>query len=103
MKVYLDDERQTPTGWVRTYTSQETIELLRTGRVIELSLDHDLGSTKDNGYEVILWIEEHVHHYGFEPPVNIVIHSANSSAAQKMVAGVAAINRMAAENKRNKK
>ena len=42
MKVYLDDVRQAPEGWVRTYTVAETIELLKTGEVVELSLDHDL-------------------------------------------------------------
>lgn len=43
MKIYLDDERQTPDGWIRTYTPEETIELLKKGGVTHLSLDHDLG------------------------------------------------------------
>jgi len=40
MKVYLDDERNTPEGWVRTYTVEETIEHLKTRAVAELSLDN---------------------------------------------------------------
>src|SRR5512132_2943655 len=43
MKVWLDDERSAPAGWVRVRTPEETIELLRSGAVEELSLDHDLG------------------------------------------------------------
>ncbi|KZN68262.1 hypothetical protein N473_07500 [Pseudoalteromonas luteoviolacea CPMOR-1] len=43
MKVYLDDERQTPKGWKRVYWPLEAIELLESGEVSEISLDHDLG------------------------------------------------------------
>ena len=43
MKVYLDDERSTPDGWVRVYWPEEAIELLKAGGVTEISLDHDLG------------------------------------------------------------
>jgi hypothetical protein len=45
MRVWLDDRRPTPEGWVRVRTPEEAIELLRAGGVGELSLDHDLGST----------------------------------------------------------
>ncbi len=43
MKVYLDDERTTPEGWYRVYWPDEAIELLKTGTVTNISLDHDLG------------------------------------------------------------
>jgi hypothetical protein len=43
MKVFLDDGRPTPAGWMRAYWPDEVIALLKTGRVEELSLDHDLG------------------------------------------------------------
>lgn len=43
MKVFLNDERSTPDGWVRTFWPEEVIALLQTGEVTELSLDHDLG------------------------------------------------------------
>ena len=42
MKVWLDDERVPEDGWVWTHTSEETINLLRTGEVTELSLDFNL-------------------------------------------------------------
>lgn len=70
MKVFLDDERNTPDGWVRTYWPDEVITLLETGQVTELSLDHDLGDdSHGTGYDVILWIEEAVALRGFMPPI----------------------------------
>jgi hypothetical protein len=94
MKVYLDDERTTPNGWVRVYWPDEAIKLLSTGEVTELSLDHDLGDDeRGTGYDVVLWIEEAVALRGFDPPV-IRVHSANSSAREKMDAGIAAITRL---------
>ena len=91
MKVYLDDERPTPPGWVRTYWPDEAIELLQTGKVTDISLDHDLGDDqRGTGYDVVLWIEEAVITRGFVPP-RISVHSANTSARIKMEAGIAAI------------
>jgi hypothetical protein len=43
VRVWLDDRREAPEGWVRVRTPEEAIELLRRGGVDELSLDHDLG------------------------------------------------------------
>ena len=92
MKVYLDDERITPDGWTRTYWPEDTIALLKTGEVTHLSLDHDLGDDKHGtGYDVVLWIEEAVVTTGFIPPQEMRVHSANSSARQKMEAGIQSI------------
>ena len=91
MKVYLDDERATPVVWTRVHWPNEAIELLKTGQVTEISLDHDLGDD-DRGteYEVVLWIEEQVALRGFVPP-KMSVHSANVSARTKMEAGIRAI------------
>ena len=95
MKVFLDDERQTPEGWHRVYWPEEAIALLETGTVEKISLDHDLGDdVRGTGYAVILWIEEAVATRGFKPPI-ITVHSANSSAADKMRAGVLVIQQLA--------
>ncbi|MHA7681577.1 cyclic-phosphate processing receiver domain-containing protein [Cupriavidus sp. PET2-C1] len=95
MKVFLDDERPTPDGWRRVYWPDEAVQLLESGAVEEISLDHDLGNdARGNGYDVILWIEEAVALRGFKPP-RIIVHSANSSAVDKMRAGVLAIERLA--------
>jgi hypothetical protein len=97
LRVFLDDERTTPEGWVRVYWPEEAIELLESGKVVELSLDHDLGDDdRGTGYDVVLWIEEAVALRGFVPP-RIRVHSANSSAREKMLAGIQSIERLAAK------
>jgi hypothetical protein len=97
MRVYLDDCRPTPPGWVRTFTPHETIDLLQAGKVTELSLDHDLGGddTIGTGYDVVLWIEEQVALHGFQPP-RMAVHSANPCGRQRMEQGIQAIERLVA-------
>lgn len=86
MRVYLDDIRQHPNGWERAYTAPEAIELLKTGKVTEMSLDHDLGDDPavGDGYDVVKWIEEQVHvDENFVLP-EIKVHSANPVAHARM-------------------
>jgi hypothetical protein len=91
MKVYLDDERTTPAGWIRVYWPHEAIDLLKTGNVSEISLDHDLGNDdRGTGYDVVLWVEEQVVTRGFSPP-KMSVHSANPSARLKMESGIRSI------------
>ena len=97
MKIYLDDDanyRITPDGWHRTFTSPETIELLKTEQVTHLSLDHDLGPLEaGTGYDVVCWIEQMVVEKAFNfedaftPPI-MTIHSANPVGRQKMQAAI---------------
>lgn len=42
-RLWLDDERPAPAGWVHVRTASTAIELLAAGGVTEVSLDHDLG------------------------------------------------------------
>lgn len=100
MKIYLDDERQTPEGWSRTITAFGTIMQLKLGflrgyeEVTHLSLDHDLGKPKHGtGYDVLLWIEEQVALHGYIPP-EIYIHTANEGARVKMTLAVQQIKRL---------
>lgn len=94
MKIFLDDERQAPPGWLRVFSPKEVINFLKTNQVEEISLDHDLGDDQGigTGYDVILWIEGQVVLYGFKPPI-IHVHSANYSARDKMLAGIESIKR----------
>lgn len=94
VKVFLDDQRRAPPGWLNVRWPDEAIALLAAGSVDELSLDHDLGDdARGTGYDVIVWIEEAVATTGFEPP-KITVHSANPSAVQRMQAGINAIERL---------
>ncbi len=88
MKLFLDDERTAPEGWVRVRRPGSAIKLLKTGQVTDLSLDHDLGNERrGTGYDVVLWIEEAVATEGFVPP-KMTVHSSNASARAKMEAGM---------------
>jgi len=87
MKIYLDDMRELPVwavygGWILVRTYEDVIACLETGRVAELSLDHDLG-TKKTGYDVLLWIEEKVIEENFIPP-KIYIHTMNPVGRKNM-------------------
>lgn len=104
MKIFLDDRRDAPNGWVLVRWPEEVIKYLKTGNVTEISLDHDLedplvhgqgycSSHKERtGYDVLLWIEEKVIS-GFVPPI-IHIHTSNPSARIKMEVAVENINRL---------
>ena len=101
LRVFLDDERQTPAGWTGVYWPDEAIALLETGSVVEISLDHDLGDdSRGTGNDVVLWIEQAVALRGFKPP-KMRVHSANSSAREKMEAGIASIERLARAGERS--
>ena len=100
MKVWLDDRREPPPGWVWVKTPAETITLLEACEVEELSLDHDLGlfgedGREETGYDVLLWIEEQVVLHGFRPPT-LAVHSANSAALERMERAIESINARAA-------
>ena len=97
MRLYLDDYRPTPKDWERAFNAHEAIELLKTGNVEELSLDHDLGPEEltGNGYDVVLWIEEAVALHGFKPPRIMSVHSSNATASERMLLGIASIQKIA--------
>ena len=62
MKIYLDDLRSSPAGWMGIKSADDVVRYLKTGCVKELSLDHDLGDENlyGSGYDVICWLEEKV-------------------------------------------
>lgn len=94
MRIFLDDLRQAPLGWVHTKSVQETIQLLGNFNVTEISLDHDLGDDVDgNGYDVLCWIEEQVARNYYSAPM-VHVHTDNPSAREKMVSGVRALGRV---------
>jgi hypothetical protein len=59
MKIYLDDERPVPEGWILVKTAHHAITLLRqhANEIEVISLDHDLGPPESGtGYDVLVWI-----------------------------------------------
>lgn len=98
MKIFLDDLREPPIGWIRVEWPEEVVQHLETGKVTDLSLDHDLGDDEcGTGYDVLLWIEQQVALNKFKPP-RIAVHSANSSARIKMALAISKIEQLVALN-----
>jgi hypothetical protein len=98
VKLYLDDERKTPHGWVRCHTAAECIEILKTGRVTELSLDHDLTERHyaghldaETGYAVVIWLEEQVREDPDFAMPHVTVHSQNPAGRAHMERGLQAI------------
>lgn len=83
-KIFLDDERDTPLGYIRTHTVEETIELLKAEDVDTLSLDNDLGTGLKEGYQVMDWLEDQVRNYGLRPPIHMMFHTHNTIRKQYM-------------------
>ena len=102
MKIWLDDVRPSPSGWLWLSAPEETIFYLRNYVVEEISLDHDLGDkSKGNGNDVLLWIEERVAmEQAYQPPF-IYVHSCNVPAQLKMKEGIKAIQRLLEKRKEN--
>jgi hypothetical protein len=91
MRVFLDDDlryrQPDDRTWVRVATAQEAIDLLKTGEVTYLSLDHDLGpEDAGTGYDVLLFLEEQLvaHDRDLWPTQMIRVHSANAVASRRM-------------------
>jgi hypothetical protein len=77
MKLWLDDERPAPNGWHLCKDPEEAIRILKTSRVEEISLDHDLGeNTLLTGYHVAVYIENMARD-GEILPIKWVCHSSN--------------------------
>jgi Cyclic-phosphate processing Receiver domain len=82
LKVFVDDLRDAPEGWLWIMTPGEAIDLLKSGEVREISLDHDLGYDEAGddlaGYQIVAWLEEAVATGEFAFPLPLIsIHSAN--------------------------
>jgi hypothetical protein len=84
MRIFMDDTRDTPRGWQRTYTVEATIQLLETRMITHLSLDNDLGEGQPEGYKVLDWLEETVYNDSTFPMPEVTVHSSNASRVEYM-------------------
>lgn len=106
MKIWLDDMREAPLGWIHVHTDAEARVYLQRGTVEEASLDHDLGACEacmggrtteqwldecdgqsmpncphvGTGYTLVCWMEE-TGHWPLKKPR---VHSANPAGRVKM-------------------
>lgn len=102
MKVWLDDVRVPPKGWLWVKSYDEAVECFQEneGGVLDCSLDHDLGFEEAaqgknifdlanynynnvalTGYDFVRWIMEHE----AWPLKSLGIHSANPVGARNMM------------------
>jgi hypothetical protein len=109
MRVYLDDERPLPADY-DTYvsTADECIALLKTGKVTELSLDHDLGlygqdKTGKTGYDVAKWIEQAIYTGELKDLPRIRLHTQNPVGKQNMRAALCKAHTFWMERRKNEK
>lgn len=93
MKLWLDDIREPwkhgCLGWAWAKTADQAIAILKSGKVTEASLDHDLSEMatigqptvgEKTGYTVVLWMEEND-----AWPETVDVHSMNPVGAQRML------------------
>jgi hypothetical protein len=91
-RLWLDDDlvdRAATPGWTHVTTVKDATDLLDTGRVVELSLDHDLGDDErfGRGIEVVDWLAEQQGVRGrvLWPRDGLVVHSANPAGRDAMI------------------
>ena len=85
VRFWVDDERNAPDdSWSVSRTSKEAIKRIGiaahySGRLEEISLDHDLGGD-DTGMKVLNWMIEHE-----VWPEELTIHTSNREARDRML------------------
>lgn len=86
IKLYLDDERATPDGWLRVWGIEQAKVILRTRKVSHLSVDNDLGNPDPTteGFNLLNWLEEQVHFDPTFPVPVITVHSSNAGRVPSM-------------------
>lgn len=99
LDIWLDDERDPRDQYVQQHfgakgnevwvkTAQEAIQLLSTGKVASISLDHDLGPGagpgSGDGMVVAKWIEEQAF-LGTLAPIQWSVHSQNPVGRQNIL------------------
>lgn len=86
MKIYLDDLREAPKGYIRTHSVNETIKLIekleKANTPIELlDLDHDLGDYASDGGDAIKLLDWLAERGTFYP---IKLHTMNGVGRDNM-------------------
>lgn len=92
VRLWLDDLRDPVkhgcASWTWVKTADEAIALLKTGCVVEASLDHDLtieqtlgrADNEKTGYTVVCWMESN----NVWPPDGVKVHSMNPEGRRRM-------------------
>ena len=92
MRVFVDDLRVAPEGWVLARTITEAIRMLATQKVEEVSLDHDIAYQNERGeftgkcsqenYTPVAW---YIREMAQESrPGRVYVHTANPDGARSI-------------------
>ena len=93
MKLWLDDERQAPEGWIWEKDPWAVIDMIASGKVTDISLDHDLGA-ETTGYTVLASLESMVVRNIIEKVPGIKIHTANPIGLERMERAVKSMRKL---------
>jgi hypothetical protein len=86
MKLFLDDLREAPSGWVKVTHPDEVISCILKGEAEIIDLDYHLGNDRQyTGLTVLKWLQEEIGE-GRTPAVvpEIVIHTSDEEAEEIM-------------------
>ena len=81
MKLWVDDIRPAPSGYILCRSVKDAIALLKTGSVTDLDLDHDLGSYAIHGGDAINILDWCVQNEYFP---RVRLHTMNPVGRQNM-------------------
>lgn len=84
VRLWLDDVRPAPEGWLHVKTVAEAKSVLSKIQVLDLSLDHDLGED-ETGYDLVKWLAETHVNWPYNKPT---IHSMNPVGRDNMQATI---------------
>src|SRR5512136_724699 len=91
MRLWLDDIRDAPAGWIRCYWPDEVLEFIKEGGVTEISLDHDLGDEPKSYMEperTGMMVLQALERMQFENPDIVLpemhVHTQNPAAGKRM-------------------
>jgi hypothetical protein len=100
LKLFLEDASEAPTDWLLVRWPKDAIAHIKTGKVTEISLTNELGSThpRKMGMEVLRWIKDKVVTIHLSPP-RIRIHAGDPVIRAKMEEEVRLIERLYEENR----
>jgi len=77
MKLYIDDTRPAPEGWMLAKDYDEAIDLLGTGEITEVSFDYHLGEFQETGLDIARWYVPKVKDGTLPVPEAVHVHSTH--------------------------
>ena len=80
IKLWLDDVRPAPPGWLHVKSAAAALAYLNSGLVTHASLDHDLGDKRMDG----TWLVRAMVRLGAWPTKSCLVHSANPAGGARM-------------------